>query len=204
MSAISLFALAGAMFLLAITPGPGVFATVARALASGFKHSAFVVAGIVVGDLIFLLSAIFGLSAIAENLHGLFVAIKYAGAAYLIFLGIKLWREKPKQIQISGITGKSWKSNFLTGLFITLGNPKVILFYLGFLPTFVDLSSLSGTDIFAIASVVSIVLGSTMLAYGFAAANTRSLFQNTRSQRFMNRSAGSTMILTGVVLATKT
>ena len=204
MSFISLFALAGAMFLLAITPGPGVFATVARALASGFKYSAVVVAGIVTGDLIFLLFAIFGLSAIAENLHGVFLIIKYVGAAYLIFLGIKLWREKPREIQIRGIKDHSWKSNFLAGLFITLGNPKVILFYLGFLPTFVDLSSLSGADVFAIASVVSLVLGATMLAYGFAASNTRRLLRNTRSQRLMNRSAGSAMIFTGAVLATKT
>ena len=204
MSLISLFALAGAMFLLAITPGPGVFATVARALASGFKYSAVVVAGIVTGDLIFLLFAIFGLSAIAENLHGVFLIIKYVGAAYLIFLGIKLWREKPREIQIRGIKDHSWKSNFLAGLFITLGNPKVILFYLGFLPTFVDLSSLSGADVFAIASVVSLVLGATMLAYGFAASNTSRLLRNTRSQRLMNRSAGSAIIFTGAVLATKT
>jgi len=161
MSLISLLALAGAMFLLAITPGPGVFATVARALASGFKHSAAVVAGIVTGDISFLLFAIFGISAIAENLHELFMVIKYTGAAYLIFLGFKLWREKPKAIQISSIKDQSWNSSFFAGLFITLGNPKVILFYLGFLPTFVDLTSLSGMDVFAIASVVSLVLGTT-------------------------------------------
>ena len=163
MSLISLLALAGAMFLLAITPGPGVFATVARALASGVKHSAVVVAGIVTGNLIFLLFAIFGLSAIAENLHGLFMVIKYTGAAYLIFLGFKLWRKKPKKIQLNGIKDQSWNSSFLAGLFITLWNPKVILFYLGFLPTFVDLTSLSGMDVFAVASVVSLVLGTTML-----------------------------------------
>jgi len=204
MSLISLFALAGAMFLLAIAPGPGVFATVARALASGFKHSAVVVAGIVTGDLIFLLFAIFGLSAIAENLHGVFLVIKYIGAGYLIILGIRLWMKKPKQIKISGIKDYSWKSNYLTGLFTTLGNPKVILFYVGFLPTFVDLTSLSGIDVFAIASVVTLVLSATMLSYGFAAANARRIFQSTKSQRIMNRSAGSAMILTGGILATKT
>ena len=146
MSLISLLALAGAMLLLAITPGPGVFATVARALASGFGPSAVVVIGIVMGDLIFLLFAIYGLTAIAENLHGLFLVIKYIGASYLVYLGIKLWREKPEKIQLQAIGYRSWKSNFLTGLFITLGNPKVILFYLGFLPTFVDLTNLSGID----------------------------------------------------------
>ncbi len=70
MSIISFFALAGAMLLLAIIPGPGVYAVVARALASGFKHSVIVILGIVMGDLIFLLSAIYGLAAVAENAHG--------------------------------------------------------------------------------------------------------------------------------------
>ena len=193
------------MLLLAITPGPGVFATVARALASGMKHSAFVVLGIVTGDLIFLLFAIFGLATIAEHLHGLFVAIKYVGAAYLIYLGVKLCLSRPEKVQIDAAAENlSWKSNFLVGLFITLGNPKVVLFYLGFLPTFVDLATLRGFDIVVIASVVTLVLGLTMLAYAYAASKARALFQNPSSQWWMNRSAGCAMITTGSVLAAKT
>ena len=191
------------MLLLAITPGPGVFATVARALASGFRHAAVVVLGIVTGDLIFLLFAIYGLTVIAENLHGLFLLIKYIGASYLVYLGIKLWREKPEKVQIQAVRELSWRANFLTGLFITLGNPKVILFYLGFLPTFVDLKNLSGIDVIAVASVVTLVLGSTMLVYGYTASRARVLLQSTRAQRVMHRSAGSAMIATGTALAVK-
>jgi threonine/homoserine/homoserine lactone efflux protein len=205
MTLVSIFALSGAMLLLAITPGPGVFATVARTLASGLKHSAFVVLGIVTGDLIFLLFAIYGLATVAANLHGLFVFIKYTGAVYLIDLGVKLWLAKPEKVQVQAAKeDRSWTSNFLVGLFITLGNPKVILFYLGFLPTFVDLTSLSGLDVGVIASVVSLVLGLTMLAYAYAASKARILFQDTNSQRWINRSAGSAMIATGSVLAAKT
>jgi threonine/homoserine/homoserine lactone efflux protein len=204
MTLASILALAGAMLLLAIAPGPGVFATVARALASGLKHSTFVVLGIITGDLIFLLFAIYGLATVAANLHGLFVVIKYIGAVYLIYLGVRLWLAKPESVHIQAATeDHSWKSNFLTGLFITLGNPKVILFYLGFLPTFVDLTSLSGLDVWVIATVVSLVLGLTMLAYAYTASRARTLFQDTNSQRWMNRSAGSAMIATGSVLAAK-
>lgn len=205
MTVISTLALAGAMLLLAITPGPGVFTTVARALASGLKHAFFVVLGIVTGDLIFLLLAIYGLATVAANLHGLFVIIKYVGAVYLICLGVKLWRAKPQGLQIQAATaGHSWHGNFLTGLCITLGNPKVILFYLGFLPAFVDLTSLSGLDVGVIAAVVSLVLGVTMLAYAYAASRARTLFQESNSQRWLNRSAGSAMIATGSVLAART
>ena len=204
MSLISLFALAGAMLFLAITPGPGVFATVARALASGFKKSTMVILGIVIGDLIFLLLAIYGLSEIAENLHEVFLTIKYIGAAYLIYLGIALWKACPKKMEIENAKELSWKGNFLSGLFITLGNPKVILFYLSFLPTFVDLSSLSNSDVLAIASIVTLVLGTTMLVYAFTASKARSMFQSSKSRRMMNRSAGGVMIATGTVLAIKT
>ena len=204
MTLVSILALAGAMLLLAITPGPGVIATVARALASGLKHSIFVILGIVTGDLIFLLFAIYGLATVAANLHGLFVVIKYIGAVYLIYMGVRLWCARPEKVQIHTATeDRSWKSNFLTGLFITLGNPKVILFYLGFLPTFVDLTSLSVLDVGIIATVVSIVLGLTMLSYAYAASRARTLFQDTSSQRWMNLSAGSAMIATGSVLAAK-
>lgn len=204
MTLISILALAGAMLLLAITPGPGVFATVARGLASGLKVSAFVVLGIVAGDLIFLLFAIYGLATVAENLHGLFVVIKYVGAVYLINLGVRLWFAIPDKTQVQAETEDlSWQSNFLTGLFITLGNPKVILFYLGFLPTFVDFTSLTSSDVGVIATVVSLVLGLTMLAYAYAASKARALFKDVSAERWMNRSAGSAMIATGSALAIK-
>jgi len=89
---ISILGLAAAMFLLAITPGPGVFATVSKALASGFRHAVPVVAGIVVGDMVFLLFAIYGLAVIAETFSFMFTVVKYFGGAYLIWLGIRLWR----------------------------------------------------------------------------------------------------------------
>jgi threonine/homoserine/homoserine lactone efflux protein len=203
MSFAALCALAGAMFILAATPGPGVFATVSCSLASGFKHAALVVLGIVLGDLIFLFLAIYGLSAIAESLHWLFILIKYAGAGYLSYLGIRLWLRKPEKMEIKGLKELSWKSSFFSGLFITLGNPKVILFYLGFLPTFIDLASLSLNDVIMIGLVVSIILGSTMLAYAFATSKARSFFHDEKYQQWINRSAGSVMVATGAVLATK-
>jgi threonine/homoserine/homoserine lactone efflux protein len=100
MTLLSITGLAVAMFLLAITPGPGVFATVSKALASGFRYTIPVVVGIVLGDLIFLLFAIYGLSAVAEAFNALFVVIRYVGCGYLILLGIKLWRFAPESVDI--------------------------------------------------------------------------------------------------------
>ncbi len=203
MTFLSLLALAGAMLLLAITPGPGVFATVSRALASGFNNAAIVVMGIIAGDLIFMVMAIYGLAAVAEMMGSLFNVVKYVGAAYLVWLGIGLLRAESKPVEVEGVVEHSWRANFFTGLFITLGNPKVILFYLGFLPTFVDLAALTTLDVISIAVVISTVLGGAMLGYAFLAAKARNLFKDPKAERIMNRSAGSVMIATGAVLASK-
>lgn len=114
MSIISLFALACAMLIFAVTSGPGIFVTISCAFASGFRRSMVVVVGIVLGDLIFLLFAIYGLAAIAKHSQTLFLVIKYVGAAYLIGLGIKLWREKPKKMGSPGWVRTFLESHILT------------------------------------------------------------------------------------------
>lgn len=203
MTLLSVIGLAGAMLVLAITPGPGVFATVARALASGVGHAAVVVLGIVTGDLFFLLLAIFGLATIAQWLGDLFSIVKYLGAAYLVWLGVQLWRAAPGAVRLKGVSELSWMTNFSSGLVITLGNPKVILFYLGFLPTFVDLTQLTSWDIAIVAAVVSVVLGGVLMGYAFAADRARAAFTSVRAERALNRGAGSVMIATGAVLTTR-
>lgn len=203
MTLLGLAGLAGAIFLLAITPGPGVFATVSKALSSGFKHTVPVVLGIVTGDLIFLLFAIFGLTVIAESFSALFMLIRYLGSGYLVWLGIKLWRSKPGSIDVATIKPQSSKYSFLGGLSITLGNPKVIIFYLSFLPTFIKLDALSTLDVVAVASVVSLVLGLVMLFYAYTAARTRELFKSADAQKVMNKTAGTAMIGTGALLLSK-
>ncbi len=200
MDVYSVLALAGAMFILAVTPGPGVFATVARSLASGFFHAAMVVAGIVCGDLLFLLLAIYGLSFIADQLGSLFSLVKYVGGLYLVYLGLRIWFSSPQLSQVQGVRELSWKKNFLSGLVITLGNPKVILFYLGVLPSFLDLQQLSRLDILMTAGVVSLVLGTVLLGYGYAADKTRSLFASRQSLKKLNRCSGAIMITAGSLI----
>ncbi len=199
----TMLAFAGAMFLLAITPGPGVFATISRALTSGFNNAAFIVLGIVLGDIIFLLLAIFGLSAIATVLGDFFVIVKYLGGGYLLYLGYKILTSKEVDTPVDGVIELSWRKNFLTGLLITLANPKVILFYLGFLPTFVNLQTLTSIDIVLISIIVTIVLGGVMLIYAYSASGAKKLFKSKSAKRKMNIGAGSVMIGAGGVLLTK-
>ena len=191
------------MFLLAASPGPGVFATVARALSNGFAHAAILVLGIVTGDLIFLLLAVYGLSAMAEIMGSFFVFVKYGGGLYLIWLGVKIWKSSTEPVSIGEVKELSWTKNFSSGLVITLANPKVILFYLGFLPTFVDLASLSHFDILAISIVVTSVLGSVLLCYAWTASRAGQLFKSRKALKMTNRCAGGVMITAGCALLLK-
>lgn len=203
MTLLNLLTFGAAMFLLAASPGPGVFATLARALASGFTHAAVLVLGIVLGDIIFLLLAIYGLSSIAEFLGSFFTFVKYAGGLYLIWLGIGIWRSEANTKKVRGVREDSWKKNFLSGLSITLANPKVIFFYLGFLPTFVDLTRLTNFDVLAISAVVVVVLGSVLLTYAFLATRASRLITSERNQTRLNHCAGSVMITAGGTILIK-
>lgn len=190
------------MLILAASPGPGVFATVARALASGFRPSLAVISGIVLGDVIFLLFAAFGLSMVARALGNLFFIVKICGGAYLIWLGVRIWFKKPEPVSGGqNVNHRSQWGNFATGLVITLSNPKVILFYCGFLPTFFDLSELTPVDLAIIVTIIAIVLGCVLGTYAFLASRARRIFTNGRAVKRLNRAAGGVMVAAGVAIA---
>ncbi len=205
MSLVSIFSFAIAIFVLAITPGPGVFAIISRSLASGFKTTLLMIAGCVTGDIIFLLFAIMGMSVIAQTMGTLFLLVKIVGAAYLIFLGVKIWISKPVPAHLQQINGKKaiGYGNYLSGLGITLANPKVILFYCGFLPTFMDLPSMTGFDIFLVTMVLAMVLSVVLISYAYLASSARLFFSSTRSVKWLNRTAGTVMISAGAAIAAK-
>ena len=109
----------------------------------------------------------------------------------------------PEQAILQGIKELSWKKNFFSGLIMTLANPKVILFYLGFLPTFVDLTSLTHMDILAISIVVTLVLGMVLLCYAWTASRAGRLFTNRKALKMTNRCAGGVMITAGCAILLK-
>ena len=193
-----------AMLVLAVSPGPGVFATVARALASGFRSALAVICGIVLGDIIFLLFAAFGLSMVARVLGNMFFIVKICGGAYLVWLGIKIWLKDPEAASENpaSATRSQW-ANFVSGLVITLSNPKVILFYCGFLPTFLDLSTLTVFDLAIVVAIITAVLVGVLGIYAYLASRARKLFASKRSMRRLNRGAGSVMVAAGVAIAVR-
>ncbi|MCP4628977.1 MAG: LysE family translocator [bacterium] len=192
------------MLVLAASPGPGVFATTARAMASGFRPALAVIWGIVLGDIIFLLFAAFGLSMVARALGNLFFIVKICGGAYLVWLGIKILLQNPKTFQNSqNPTSQSKWGNFASGLIITLSNPKVILFYCGFLPTFLDLSALTIVDLTFVVAIITAVLSGVLITYAYLASRARRMFTTKRAVKRLNRAAGGVMVAAGVAIAVR-
>jgi len=198
----SMIALFSAMVVLAAIPSVSVLAVSTRAATSGFIHGIFTTMGIVLGDIIFIIIAIWGLSFLAETMGSLFVLIKYLGGAYLIFLGIGLCRSKLNDLETDEVIESSLLSSFLTGLFITLGDQKATLFYLGFFPAFLDLAKISYFDTGIIIAITTVAVGSIKLGYAFMADRAR-LFIRSKIRKRINIAAGCVTIAVGVFLITK-
>ncbi len=190
------------IYLFAITPGPGVFALLARSLASGVKPCISMALGMAVSDVIYLILACFGLAVIAEQWAGLFRIIRFAGAFYLLYLGWKMWNASPEvslQNGVSDITTTTAKG-LLQGFLISASNPKVIFFYIAFLPTIMDLNSLTTSDI-ALASgitLLGIMLG--LMTIVICASSARRFFTSTKAVQSLNKTSGGIMIGAGSYL----
>ncbi|MCC5642878.1 LysE family translocator [Nostoc sp. CHAB 5824] len=199
----TIIALFSAMVVLASIPSVSVLVVCTRSATSGFIHGVFTTIGIVLGDIIFIIIAICGLSLLALTMGNLGVIIKYLGGAYLILLGIGLCKSKSKDVVIQEVIETSLLSSFLTGLFITLGDQKATLFYLGFFPAFVDISKVSYFDTSIIIAITIVAVGGVKLGYAFMAHRARLLI-SSKTRKGINIAAGCVMIAVRVFLVTKT
>jgi len=190
-----------AIFIFAITPGPGTFALLARALSSGASACFPMTFGMAISDIIYLVLATFGLSTIAENYSGLFTAIRFIGTAYLLYLGWKMWTTNvDTHFDKSNSKANSWLSGFIQGFLISASNPKVILFYIAFLPTFIDLTTLTHKDIILVSFITLFALMAGLMMVSIAASRVRQYLKSKSALKRLNQTAGSIMIGAGLFL----
>lgn len=192
-------------FLAVATPGPGVAAVIARGLARGPQGALAFIAGFAVGDLIWFFGAALGLSALAQTAHSAFVVVKYAGAAYLIFLAYKLWSAPARRLDPVDVPDvvQGPLASFLGSLTLTLGNPKAMIFYVALLPTIVNLESLPLMGYVEIAAAIAVILPAILGTYVFMAARARVWLQSPRANQLLNRSSGTLMAAAAVTVATR-
>ena len=194
-----------AAILLNLTPGPDTIYILGRSIAQGREAGIASALGISVGTIFHTFAAALGLSAILATSAVAFGAIKLLGGTYLIFLGIKMFFDRRKQLSLpSNFRRRTTSAAFRQGVLTNVLNPKVALFFLAFLPQFIDRAS--GTKVLAF-----LFLGLTFVTTGtiwcfilawFASAFSERLRASETLAQWLNRTAGALFVFLGVRLAT--
>lgn len=178
--------------LAAASPGPAVAAVLARVIAKGSSGMVWFVLGLMLGDLLWLSAAVFGLAALAALFQPLFLVLKYLGAAYLLYLAWKLWHAPAIAASAEPVRGQGVRL-FGGGLLLAMGNPKTMLFYLALLPTLIDLPHLTTAGFVELAAVVVAVFIVIFTGYVVLAVQARRVFTSPRAIRMVNRTSGVAM-----------
>jgi threonine/homoserine/homoserine lactone efflux protein len=168
---LGLLTFAGVYFLGVVTPGPGIAAVIARSIGSGFRSAPAFIAGFVVGELVWFAFAATGLAIIAKTYAPLFLFIKYAGCAYLLFLAYKMWISPVEQGGVDAPKEESTRQLFFGSLALTLGNPKVVIFFVSILPTVVDLETLNLLGFVELSAIIVVIITGVLLGYASLAAH---------------------------------
>lgn len=200
-SASDLLLYAGALFVLFLTPGPVWVALVARSLSGGFNAAWPLALGVVVGDVLWPFLAILGVTWIVSVFAGFMVFMKWVACATFLIMGVLIIRGANKKISTdSRLTKPGMWAGFLAGLAVILGNPKAILFYMGMLPGFFDLTKLTWPDIAAICFLSFLVplVGNLILAASIHKA--KGFLTSPKALRRTNVIAGSLLILVGLII----
>jgi threonine/homoserine/homoserine lactone efflux protein len=185
-----LFALAAIALIL--IPGPNMLFVVAQSLASGRRAGFAAALGLLTGTLIYVTATAVGVAAIIASSALAFDALRYLGAAYLVYLGIKAWRTRDEPVAMGIHTGRAYRQ----AIVVQLLNPKVALFFLAFLPQFVDPDrGPVATQVFVLGAILG-TLGLAMdCGYAFIASIAQKRFSG------LNRYAGAVYIAMGAAAA---
>ncbi|MGH2341327.1 LysE family translocator [Segnochrobactraceae bacterium EtOH-i3] len=195
---------AASAVLLAI-PGPTILLVISYALGHGKKAAGATVGGVALGDFTAMTASMLGLGALLATSATLFTALKWIGAAYLIYLGIKLWRAPVSTSEVSADTETMPKERplriFLHTYIVTALNPKSIIFFVAFLPQFLNTSQpmLPQMIVFETTFLVLAVLNAGF--YALMASMARKSIRKPSVQRTVNRVGGSLMIGAGALAA---
>jgi threonine/homoserine/homoserine lactone efflux protein len=201
MTLANLLVFALALVVAAGSPGPSVAALVARVLTHGLREVLPFLAAMWLGEALWLTCAVAGLAMVARTLGVVFVAIKFAGVAYLLYLAWKMWFA-PTQVSKRDLpSGQSRWRLFGAGPAVTLGNPKIMVFYLALLPTIVDLNAVGTAAWIELTAVTLLVLTSVDLAWALLAVRARRLLTSRKAVKIANRASATMMAGAAAVIA---
>ena len=190
-----------AVLILFLTPGPVWIALLARSMSGGFQAAWPLALGVAVGDAIWPILAILGVSWLVNEIDGVMVLLRFSATLIFLIMGTFLiFRGDRNFGENSRLTRPGISAGLAAGIFVILGNPKAIIFYMGVLPSFFDLKDITGLDIVAIVSVsvATPLLGNLILA-GFV-NKIRSVLISSRAVASINKVSGSLLIFVGLMI----
>lgn len=192
---------AGALLILFMTPGPVWVALTARALTSGFAGAWPLALGVVIGDVLWPFLAILGVTWIVNEFAGFMTVLRWVASVTFLVMGALIIKNADHKISTdSRLTRPGAWAGFIAGVAVILGNPKAILFYMGVLPGFFDLTTLRWPDMVAIAVLSAVIPLCGNLALGLFIGKARALLSSPKALRRTNLVAGVLLVLVGIVI----
>ena len=205
MSIIESITLFGIMVTLAAMPSTSVALVVTRSATLGVANGVAVAAGIVLGDLVFIMLAVFGLSMVAQTMGSLFMVIKLLGGLYLLWLGFSLLvsQNSSTLTMKKPLNKSSLVAGFTAGFLLTLGDIKAIVFYASLMPIFIDLSALKLPEILVVILVTIFSVGGVKVIYAVFSNKVAAYALDTIIENKARKVAGSFMVGAGSYLIVK-
>lgn len=188
-----------AAILIAVTPGPGMAASVSTGMRHGYRAALTLILGLQTGFLIYLLIVAIGLGALLATSETAFNVLKFCGAAYLVWLGLQKWRADPQPQEAPLPPPRH--GLFLQGMLVNLSNPKAIIFIGALVPQFVDPAAPQVTQYLEIAVTLCAADITIMSGCALAAARLGRLLHDPRAMRAQNRFFGGIFVAAGTALA---
>ena len=193
-------AFVAATMVMILSPGPSVLLTIAHSISYGWQRAISTVAGATVGVAVQLIIAAIGLVSLLNLVAGMFEWLRWVGAAYLIYLGIRQWRSAGTPLEVDSLE-ESGTKRFVQGLAVTVPNPKSLIFIAVFLPQFIDTTRPVGVQFVIIVPTFLLITFGITSAWALIAAKASGFLQSKRAIRSALRGAGGLMVIAGVGLA---
>jgi threonine/homoserine/homoserine lactone efflux protein len=193
-------AFAAASAVLLAIPGPTVLLVISYALSHGRKPAAAIVAGVALGDLTAMTASMLGLGAVLATSAAIFTALRWIGGAYLVYLGIKLWRapvDAPAAEESAPTAGP--RRMFAHAYAVTALNPKSIVFFVAFVPQFLDASLSFWPQVLTLETTFVTLAALNAALFALLASAARQKLRKPRIQRLVNRTGGSLLIGAGIL-----
>ncbi len=195
-------AFAGASAILVAIPGPTVLLVISYALSHGRKSAMATVLGVGLGDFTSMTTSMLGLGAFLLTSASLFTVLKWIGAAYLIYIGVKLWRKPVGGAEAAGANGAAEtkpRRIFLHAYVVTALNPKGIIFFIAFLPQFLNTARPMLPQMLLFEATFLVLAITNVALYALMASAARRTIRKPAVQRTVNRVGGSLLIGAGLL-----